>query len=122
MNNTRWVIFFMILLAIASWLSLAYFTYAYAPTPLAKFIFLGLLLPAAFTSLTPLAYYLHTHLSGAAARRMQLGDAMREAVLLSGLLVAWAGLRMIEALNWTSVLIMSGAALLIEALILLRRK
>ena len=112
----------VILLAALAWIGLGVFTYIYAPETLTCIIFLGLLWPAAFATLTPLAYYLQRRLSRPGNERGKLGDAMREAGLLAVLLVIGAGLRMIESLNWMVMLIMLGVVILVEVRMFIRRK
>jgi len=101
---------------------LGYLTYAYAPTTLTCLIFLVLLLPAAFAPLTLLAYYLHRRFARPGHEQRKLRDAMREAGLLAGLLVVWAGLHLLEALNWIMVLVMLGLVAVFEIRQLVERK
>jgi hypothetical protein len=120
--SIRGTLVVLLLLSVASWSGLAYFTYAYAPTAWARLLFLLLFLPAAFTTLAPLAYAFHARFAGPGDYPTKLRDATREAGFLTALLEIWAGLRMIEALNWISMLIMLGIVVLAEVLILLKGK
>mgnify|MGYP001030535579 CR=1 FL=1 len=114
--------FITVLGGVLSWAGLGYLTYACAPTTLTCIIFLVLLLPAAFTPLTLLAYYLHRRFARPGNEQRKFRDAMREGGLLAGLLVAWAGLRMVEALNWITMLVMLGVVVVLEIRQLMERK
>lgn len=110
----------LLLLATLGWLGVATLIFNTSPTALNQIFFFILLFIALLSTISPLVAVWHArfttgHVPGDRWR------AIREGALVSLFIVTCLWLQVTRSLDWTSALLMFGAIVLIEAVVLIRR-
>lgn len=119
MTDTRRWGMGLLMLAMAGWLGLATLVNNTSPTPPARAIFLALLPVAVGATVTFLLVMGRQFLTTPAPRRDPWRDARRGVLAaITVTLIAW--LRMQGALDWLGALLLLGAAVVVEVLVVTR--
>jgi hypothetical protein len=109
-----------ILVAVLSWVGLAFLVSYTSPGTLTRPAFLLLLFVALTSTLIPIAFYFNRRFASSESGEDSV-RAVRQSGLAALFLVLCAWLRMIRSLNWAVALLVLGLLVSIEVVILTRR-
>ncbi len=101
--STRALLVLCILLALCGWIAVALFTYHNPPDALNRWILLALLWPTLLATCLPLVYSIHRRRG---AQGAVAAAATRQSAFAATYVTLCLWLRMIQALNWTNMLLM----------------
>ena len=102
----------------ASWAGLGYLIFGTSPQGNLRQLFFAALFLAASTTAMPAAYYLQGRFAGEGPQHAELLRSLREGILAGLLLLLWAWLQMVRALNWMNGVILLGIFISLELFLL----
>ena len=101
-------------------MGLGYLVFRRSPRENLRQLFFAALFLAANTAAMPVAYYLQGRFAGGIPRHSKLVRSLREGILMGLLMLIWAWLQMVRALNWMNGVMLLGIFISLELLLLYR--